>query len=200
MRHGGVLTAGYADGLTENQMETTMADDTADDSGTTTVQLGDPTGDSSQGQQTAQEPNQPGKTLTQDEVDRLIADRLSRERKKFVDYDALKKKAGEFDKLQDAQKSEVEKLNERLAAAEVELQGHRVAEVRRAAAIEAGLDPGCSEFITAADEKTALEQAKRLAQRMAPPEPARADFRQGIRTQPAAKQDNNALLRRMAGY
>lgn len=108
--------------------------------------------------------------------------------------------AQQYKAAQEAGKSEAQKLSEQLAAAQVEIQGFRVEGIRRAAAIKAGLDPELAEFITAADEDTALEQAKRLAQRTAPPEPARADFRQGARSQPAQKQDNNDLLRGLAGY
>lgn len=52
--------------------------------------------------------NQPAateKTLTQSEVDRIVSDRLARERAKYADYEDLKKKV-------DAQKSEAEKAIE----------------------------------------------------------------------------------------
>lgn len=39
------------------------------------------------------------KTFTQDEVNALIADRLGREKKKYADYDDLKKKAEKFETL-----------------------------------------------------------------------------------------------------
>ena len=41
----------------------------------------------------------------------MIADRLSREQKKYADYDALKAAKEELDKLKDGQKSELEKAN-----------------------------------------------------------------------------------------
>jgi len=55
---------------------------------------------------------------TQADLDRIIADRVSRERAKYLDYDDLKTKAGEFDKLAEAQKSELQKAQERAEAAE----------------------------------------------------------------------------------
>jgi hypothetical protein len=64
----------------------------------------------------------PGKTFTQEELDRIIAARLQREREKFRDYDALRRKAEEFDKLQQAQMSEQERLAKRLAELEQENQ------------------------------------------------------------------------------
>ena len=41
----------------------------------------------------------------------MIAERLSREQKKYADYDALKAAKEELDKLNDGQKSEFEKAN-----------------------------------------------------------------------------------------
>lgn len=60
------------------------------------------------------------RTFKQAEVDRIVQDRLARDRAKFADYDDLKKKAEEFDKLQDEQKTELEKERERAAKAEQE--------------------------------------------------------------------------------
>ncbi len=56
------------------------------------------------------------KTFTQDELNAIISERLTKERGKYVDYDALKTKAAEFDKVQQAQLSETEKLRAQLAA------------------------------------------------------------------------------------
>ncbi|MDF1596956.1 MAG: hypothetical protein P1T08_12830 [Acidimicrobiia bacterium] len=58
------------------------------------------------------------KTFTQEDLDRVVADRLRRERSKYADYDDLKAKASEFDKAQEEQKTELEKATERAAAAE----------------------------------------------------------------------------------
>lgn len=55
---------------------------------------------------------------TQADLDRIIADRLSRERGKYADYDDLKAKAAKFDEATEAQKSEIQKALDRAAAAE----------------------------------------------------------------------------------
>ncbi len=47
---------------------------------------------------------------SQAELDAIIKDRLARERGKYKDYDDLKRKAGEYDKLADSQKSDMERL------------------------------------------------------------------------------------------
>lgn len=46
---------------------------------------------------------------SQADLDRIIGERLSRERSRFADYDDLKAKAAEFDKAADAQKSELQR-------------------------------------------------------------------------------------------
>lgn len=46
---------------------------------------------------------------TQDELDRIVGDRLARERQKYADYEDLKKKAAEHDAAVEAAKSEAEK-------------------------------------------------------------------------------------------
>lgn len=64
--------------------------------------------------------------LTQEELDALIAKRLERERKKFSDYDDLKKKLAEFEKSEEERKraemTEIERLQADLQARDVEKQ------------------------------------------------------------------------------
>ena len=62
-----------------------------------------------------QQPTTPvDKTFSQAEVDRIVKERLERERGKFADYDEAKKAAARLKEIEDAQKSELEKLQERL--------------------------------------------------------------------------------------
>jgi len=55
---------------------------------------------------------------SQADLDRIIGDRVARERGKFADYDELKAKAAELDKASEATKSEIQKATERADAAE----------------------------------------------------------------------------------
>lgn len=63
---------------------------------------------------------------TQEDLDRIIADRLSRQKTqleadataKLAEFDELKKKADEYDKAQAAAKTELQKAMDRAAAAE----------------------------------------------------------------------------------
>ena len=59
------------------------------------------------------------KTFTQEDVDRIVGERIKREREKYADYDDLKAKANDNDDLKakananDKTKSELEQLRER---------------------------------------------------------------------------------------
>ena len=83
---------------------------------------------------TTQEQEAPERTFTQAEMNAIIADRLSRERAKYADYDALKEKADQFDAAQEAGKTELQKANERAAALQTQVdaltRANEVREVR----------------------------------------------------------------------
>jgi hypothetical protein len=68
---------------------------------------------------------------SQQELDQALKTRLERERAKFKDYNDLKAKAAEFDKVAEAQKSDLQRQVERAEAAEKE-----AAELRSAREIE----------------------------------------------------------------
>jgi tRNA(Glu) U13 pseudouridine synthase TruD len=72
---------------------------------------------------------------SQDELDRVLSERLKRERAKFADYSSLKTKAEEYDKLADAQRTEAEKLQAK--AAEAEARAAALAQKVRAKALRA---------------------------------------------------------------
>lgn len=55
---------------------------------------------------------------TQEELNRILESRLARERAKYADYDDLKAKASEYDKVTEASKTELQKERERAEAAE----------------------------------------------------------------------------------
>lgn len=83
---------------------------------------------------------------TQADLDRIIADRLAREKAKYADYDEAKQKAAEYDRVQEAAKTEVQKIVERAekaerAAAEATAKALR-AEVAQAKGVPAALLSG----------------------------------------------------------
>lgn len=67
------------------------------------------------GEKNDPKPNGDGdKTFTQADVDRIVQDRLAKEKGKYADYDELKGKADELDKLKASSQSDLEKLTEQL--------------------------------------------------------------------------------------
>jgi len=106
---------------------------------------------SNAGNQTAQEgaggenPSAEGsRTFTQDEVNSLLAKERRSAESRYAGYEDFKAKAEEFEKLQEANKTELEKANERLAKANTELEALKAekerAEAIAAAAKEHGVD------------------------------------------------------------
>ena len=114
-------------------------------------------------QETQQTVTEEPKTFTQEEVNGIVAERLSRDRQKFADYETLKKKAEEFDKLQEANKTELEKANERAKALEAELntikQAQAVQEMRSKVSAQTGVP---TNLLTANSEEECFEQAKAI--------------------------------------
>lgn len=108
------------------------------------------------------------RTFTQAELDQIIANRLG----KFRDYDDLKAKATEYDKAQEAAKSELQKAQERAEAAEKA----KVDAERRAFAATKGIPASLVTGSTEAEwEKAAAEALEWKGKQEAatpPPPPA----------------------------
>ncbi|GAA0632210.1 hypothetical protein GCM10010174_61530 [Kutzneria viridogrisea] len=109
--------------------------------------------------------------------------------------------AQELASIKEQQKTAEQKLNDRLAAVQVELATYKTRETRTNAVVAAGLPPEMAEYLTEVEPDSALEQAKRLAKHLKASEPKPpADLRQGARgAQVQAADDPNAWIRRMAG-
>lgn len=80
-------------------------------------------------------PEQGARTFTQEDVDRIVAERLRREREKYADYDDLKARAA----AADASKSELQQLAERLAATEKRMQEAEIKALRAEVAAGKGV-------------------------------------------------------------
>lgn len=69
---------------------------------------------------------EPTKTFSQEDLDKIVADRIARERKKYADYEDVKKKAEEYEKALEekrlAELSEKERLEELAKKYEAEKQ------------------------------------------------------------------------------
>ncbi len=103
---------------------------------------------------------------TQQELNRIISERVKRTEAKFADYETLRAQAAEFAKLQEASKSEAEKVAERLSAADAAVAKvpQLVAEQLRAALIDMHSisDEDAELFLTASDPVLLRRQADRL--------------------------------------
>ena len=101
------------------------------------------------------------KTFTQAELDAIVSDRLKRDRAKYADYDALKEKATRLDELEEASKTELQKITEKAQALQQELDGMKQAEslrtMRDSIAAETGVP---SILLTAGTEEECRAQAQ----------------------------------------
>lgn len=104
--------------------------------------------------------------LTQEEFNHQLNERVKRERAKFADYGDLKAKASRLDEIEEANKTEVQKASERLAAAERERDEARIDGLRFKVAVKHGISEEDAElFLTGRDEESLTRQAERLAER-----------------------------------
>ena len=98
-------------------------------------------------------------SFTQADVDRIVAERLKREREstkaKYADYDELRERAGEKVTLEER----VAEIEARAAAAEARALRAEIANAHGISAEDRDL------FLTGTDEETLTAQAKRLAER-----------------------------------
>jgi hypothetical protein len=116
---------------------------------------------------------------TQEELDRIIGDRLGRERDKFKDYDAIKDKASKYDAAQagggagsgqnDDVTQRLTSFEERVTAAEKtttetqnELEATRVRLVRSEVAIDKGIAKDDLILLTATTKEDLEKQADRI--------------------------------------
>lgn len=104
---------------------------------------------------------------SQEDLNRIITERVSRERAKFSDYKDIKAKAEKFDELDAANKSEIEKANEKALAAEREREAAVAEALRWKIAAHHGVsDEDAELFLTGTDEETLTKQAQRLTERV----------------------------------
>lgn len=100
------------------------------------------------------------KTFTQDEVNSIVKERLERAKSQFSDYETLKAKASKYDELEEANKSELQKANDRAEALENELKAlksaNEVREIREKVANDTGVPIN---LLTADTEDACKEQA-----------------------------------------
>jgi hypothetical protein len=123
--------------------------------------------------------NANSKTFTQDELDRIINDRLSRQKSQYKDYDELKKAAEELTSIKQSQLSREEQMQaqlkeyeNKLNAIELERKTESLLNLKKDALKEAGLSDALASRIqgeTAEEIKADIEAIKAI---MAPTKPS----------------------------
>jgi hypothetical protein len=117
-----------------------------------------------------QQPNDGGHSgftppASQEELNRIISERVQRERAKYADHADLKAKAARLDEIEQANLSEAEKAAQRIAAAEAEVAQvpARVADALRDAIVALGVVPETRKvLLTATDPESLLAQVKAI--------------------------------------
>ena len=114
----------------------------------------------SQDKATPQEP----RVFTQEEVNSFLAKDRKQMTEKYADYEALKEKASRLDEIEAANKSELEKANEKAAKLETELkaikEAEKIREIRESVAKETGIP---ANLLTGTTEEECKTQAAAIA-------------------------------------
>lgn len=145
-----------------------------------------------------------GKTFSQADVDRIVADRISREKAKYADYSDLKKKAAAAMTEQERAVADAEQRGK--AAAQTAAAGRLArAEFKAAAAgrVDKGALDGFLEYADLAkfvgdDGEPDAKAIESVVKKLAGPDRA-PDFDGGARTSASKTTDMNQLIRQKAG-
>lgn len=157
-------------------------------------------------------PAEPAKAFDQETVDRIVAERLNRERQKYSDYNDLKAQAAKLAEIEDAQKTEQQRLTERAdqeaqarSAAEQRAQELEVQLLRQKVAIAKGLTPAQAGRLQGSSEEEIAADADELLAAFtaaSPQTPARTPVAQlqpgAIPPGSAVAPDMNAWMRQRA--
>lgn len=116
---------------------------------------------------------EPEKTFTQDQVNAIVAERLKRDRGERADYEELKQKAARLDEIEAANKTELQKANERADGLQKELDALKSAqtlrEIRDKVSSETGIPVNLLTGGTEEECRTQAESIKAFAQPQAYP-------------------------------
>ena len=105
------------------------------------------------------------KTFTQEQVDALIGERLTRERAKYADYEAIKAKAEKFDQQEEAAKSDLQKAEDNAADLQKQLDAMKAANSARDARDKVAAAKGVpAQLLTGSTEEECTAQADKLLQ------------------------------------
>lgn len=110
------------------------------------------------------------KYFSQSELDRIIGERLARERQQYADYEEVKKKASKLDEIEEANRSEIEKAQAKAQEAEAraqraedDLNKERLNSLRHRIAIEKGVPESRVKYVTGETQEEIEAAATDLA-------------------------------------
>lgn len=126
------------------------------------------------GNQNLQQGSQSGYTppASQEDLDRIIGERVARERAKYSDYQELKQKATRLQQIEDAGKSEADKAADQIKALSDELAGYKHREQTTTWATEvatAGGRPDLADLLDGASKDDIQAKFDRLKDRIPAP-------------------------------
>lgn len=103
------------------------------------------------------------KTFTQADLDRIVQERVNRERAKYEGFEELKAKAQKFDEQEEANKTELQKAQERATELEEKLKKREhedsIREMKKKVADEMKIP---ADLLTGETEEACMEQAKAI--------------------------------------
>ena len=97
------------------------------------------------------------KTFTQAELDKIVQDRLARDRKDRADYDELKKKAEAYDAAVEAAKTDLEKATEKAASLQAKVDAYEKAETLRVMREKVAAEKGVPVSLLSGETEEACE-------------------------------------------
>lgn len=102
-------------------------------------------------------------TFTQDDVNRIVNDRLKREREKYADYAEVKEKAAKFDAAEEESKSAIQRATEKAERLQAELDSMKKADAVRTIREKVAKETGVPESLLSGEtEEACTEQAEAI--------------------------------------
>lgn len=119
-------------------------------------------------QQTDQQTEPADRTFTQEDVNRLLAQERRTQESRFAGYDELKAKADQFDQLEEANRTELERATARAEKAEKDLAASQAAQLRMQVAAAAKLPADMASRLQGDTAEELEADAEKLAELLTP--------------------------------
>jgi len=108
------------------------------------------------------------KTFSQDDVNKIVQERVAKEKAKYEGFEEMKSKAAEYERLQEASKTDLQKAEEKASKLESELAKYKKAEEARKVRSTVSEKTGIPERLLSGETEEACEaQAKAIQEYVA---------------------------------